>query len=205
MSTNIISWLFIAIAVAATIVTYSDMPEQMSIQWDLNSEVKEYANKAFAVYLLPGVMTLLTVLLPRNQNYQKFKSSLLILQNVLLLGLLSLHGVILASGYGLEVDLSKIVLPMVGIIFVTVGIYMPKFPPNNYFGIKTVYTVNNETVWRLTHRASAKYFILGGLLMIGTAFIPAPYQMILFLTIVVIVVLTSVYLSYHFAKHEKQA
>lgn len=202
MKRSILSWLIIVVSIAASIVVYPDMPELMPIHWDINHEANDQASKAFALFLLPGIMTLLTMILPRKQNDQKLKSSILIVQNVLMLGLLVLHGLIIASGYGLNVDMSKIVLPMVGILFITTANYMSRIPPNSDIGIKTMHTLSNDTVWIKTHKAAARIAGICGLLMIGTAFIPSPYQMILFLTIVVVPVLSSVYLSYYFSKQE---
>lgn len=200
MKKSVLSWLVIAIAIIAGIVAYPGLPEQMAIHWDMNNAVDEFAHKAFALFLLPGLMVILMVILPRKQNYQKHKSSIQIVQNVVLLSLLILHGAIIAYGYGLEIKMANIALPMVGIIFAATGNYMPRFQPNSYIGIKTIHTLTNETVWRKTHQAAAKFFVIGGLLMVGTAFIPAPLQMIIFFSLVVIVILASVYLSFHYAK-----
>lgn len=203
MKSNVLSWIIVAVAVIASIVTYPDLPEQMVIHWNVSNEVNGLAHKAFALLLLPALMVLMIVILPRKQNYYKHKPSMLIVQNIVLLSLLVLHSVTIAFGYGLEINIAKVVLPMVGIIFVVTGNYMPRFQPNSYFGIKTNLTLASETVWRKTHQAAAKFYVYGGLLTIAAAFVPAPFQMIIFFGIIVLIVLASVYLSFHFSKDNK--
>ena len=203
MKSSVLSWIIVAIAVIASIVTYPDLPEQMAIHWNVSNEINGLAHKAFALLLLPALMVLMIVILPRKQNYHKHKPSMLIVQNIVLLSLLVLHSVTIAFGYGLEINIAKVILPMVGIIFAVTGNYMPRFQPNSYFGIKTNQTLASETVWRKTHQAAAKFYVYGGLLLIAAAFVPAPYQMIIFFGIIVLIVLTSVYLSFHFSKDNK--
>lgn len=210
MNKSLLSWLIVVIALFAGAVVYPDMPEQMPIHWNANNEIDNYAHKALAIFLLPGLMTLFAIIFQiipiidyKKQNYSKFKPSLHIVQNVVLLGLLVLHGVMIAYGYGVEIKISTIVLPMIGIIFVAVGNYMPRFQPNSFVGIKTIYTLNNETVWRKTNRAAAKFYAIGGLLVIGTAFIPSPLQTILFISIVVIISFSTLFLSLYYGKQAK--
>lgn len=209
MNKNGIAWLIVAAAFIASAVTYSDLPAQMPIHWNINNEIDRYANKAVAVFLMPVLMALCTILFQlsprfdrRKQNVEKFKSSLAVIQNVLLLGLLVLEGFIIAYGYGVNINVGMIVPPMIGVLFVAIGNYMPRFKPNSYVGIKTHYTLNNETVWRKTHQTAAIFYVLGGLLMIATVFVPSPLQGIVFVSIAIIVAVSPLLLSFYYAKRE---
>ncbi|MGO4544814.1 SdpI family protein [Paenibacillus sp. 2TAB23] len=203
MKSNVLSWLIVSFALIASIITYPYMPELMAIHWDINKEIDGLANKAFALLLLPALMVILIVILPKKQNFQQHKHSLYVIQNVILLSLLVLHGVTIAYGYGLNIDIEKVVIPMVGVILAVSGFYMPRLKPDSLIGIKTAHTLANEAVWKKTHRAAAKFYVYGGLLMIVSTFVSNPYQMFVFFGIIVIIVLASVFLSFHFGKDQK--
>ncbi|OMF38270.1 hypothetical protein BK133_01720 [Paenibacillus sp. FSL H8-0548] len=203
MKSSLLSWFVVAISIAASIICYPDLPEQMAIHWNISTEIDGLAHKAFALLLLPALMIILIIVLPKKQNYQRYKSSIQTMQNVIILSFLVLHGVTIAFGYGVEINIVKIVLPMVGIILAVTGLYMPRFEPNSFIGIKTNPTLTNEIIWRKTHRSAAKFYVLGGLLLIPAAFLPAPYQIISFFAIIVIIVLASVFLSFYFSKDHK--
>ncbi|WP_138751075.1 SdpI family protein [Paenibacillus sinopodophylli] len=202
MKSSVLSWIIVSIAFVASIITYPYMPELMAIHWDINTEINGTANKAFALLLLPALMVILVVILPKKQNFQQHKYTLLVVQNVILLVLLVLHSVTIAYGYGLSIDIEKVVIPMFGIILAIAGFYMPSLKHNSYIGIKTVNTITNEDVWKKTHKAASSFYIAGGLFMIASTFIGNPYQMFVFFGIIVIIVLASVFLSFHFGKEQ---
>lgn len=200
MKSTVLSWIIISIAVVASIVTYPYLPDQMAIHWDINNEINGFAHKAFALLLLPALMVILIVILPRKQNYHKHKAALLIIQNVILLCLLVLHSTTIALGYGFAIDIEKVVIPMIGVILTVSGIYMPHFQHDSFIGIKTAHTLASESVWKKTHQMAAKFYFFGGLLMIASAFVPSPYQVFIFFGIILIIVLASVYSSFHYGK-----
>lgn len=203
MKSRIFSWIIVAIALIASMITYPDLPEQMAIYWDTNNEINGLAHKAFTLLLLPAFMVLLIVILPKKHAFQNQKPNMYTVQNVVLICLLVLHGVIIAFGYGLVFNLTTVIVAMVGIIFTVTGIYLPHFQPNSLVGIKTVHTLASEAVWKKTHTAASKFYWIGGLIMTISTFIPNPYQMFICFGIVLIVVLASVFLSFHFGKDHK--
>jgi uncharacterized membrane protein len=203
MKSSVLSWIIISIAFIGSFAVYPYMPEQMAIHWNVSNEINGFAHKAFALLLLPALMVILIVVLPKKQNYQIHKPGIHIVQNVTLLCLLVLHSVTIAFGYGVSFNIAKVILPMVGILLAITGYHMPRFQPNSFIGIRTTHTLASESNWRKTHKSAAKYYLIGGLLMIAATFVPAPYHTILFFGIFVMVVLASVYLSFHFGKDSK--
>lgn len=203
LRSNIFSWIVVTIALIASSVTYSDLPQQMAFYWNMNYQINGYAHKAFTLMLLPAFMIILIVTLPKKHAFQNQKPNMYTIQNVVLICLLVLHSVTIAFGYGLYFELTTVIVAMLGIIFTATGIYMPRFQPNSFVGIKTVHTLSSEVIWKKTHVAVSKFFLFGGLLMIASAFVPDPYQMFISFGIVLIVVLASVYLSFHYGKDHK--
>ncbi len=54
----------------------------------------------------------------------------------------------------------------IGIIFILIENYFPKFPMNFFFGIRTRWTLVSEVVWHKTHKTAGSLCILGGILII---------------------------------------
>lgn len=207
MNTKTLNWAVIIAAFALSAIVYKDMPQQMPVHWNANNEIDRYADKAFALFFLPGIMLLLTVIQtvypkadPRRNSYAKFQSSLDAIRLVTSLGLLCILGYTIAIGYGYNFSIAYVIMPFIGIVFMTIGNYMPRFQPNSFVGIKTPYTLSSETVWRKTHQSSAKLFFIGGLLIMANLFTPMPAQLVVFIALIAVVVLASIGLSYYYAK-----
>jgi uncharacterized membrane protein len=60
---------------------------------------------------------------------------------------------------------------MVGVLFTILGNYMPSMKPNYFIGIRTPWTLENETVWKKTHALAGKFWFAGGLIIIASGLI----------------------------------
>ena len=83
------------------------------------------------------------------------------------------------QGLGYNVPMSYIVPVIVGLIFIIIGNYLQRVRSNYFMGIRTPWTLSNETVWKKTHRLSGKLFFIGGLLILVSAFLPEEYKSII--------------------------
>jgi uncharacterized membrane protein len=59
--------------------------------------------------------------------------------------------------------------------FILLGNLMPRLEPNGWVGIRVPPTLENREVWKQTHRFGGKLFVLGGTLLLPTAFLPEPW------------------------------
>lgn len=200
MKKNIWNWLIVALSFIAGMISYSSLPDTLPVHWNAYGEPDRYAGKMFALFLIPAIMVLLMLLfkyLPKIDPKLAASSSTLkstdTINQILMLGLAAIQGFIIAYGYGVQLDIQMVVIPFIGILFITIGNYLPRMKPNRIVGIKTPLTLNNEQVWRKTHQLSAKIFFWGGFLIIVTVFLPGMLQLISFLTVVVLVSILSVF------------
>jgi len=58
------------------------------------------------------------------------------------------------------------------LLLIFLGNYMGKLRRNFWAGIRTPWTILNETVWERTHRLGGWLFVLAGLIGLVTTFIP---------------------------------
>jgi len=87
-------------------------------------------------------------------------------------------------------------------IFAITGNITYNVKPNNFIGIRTPWTLNNETVWKQTHHLAGILFFTGGLAgFILTFFLPQPYHAIILL--VVSIGATGIPLLYSYILHRR--
>ncbi len=78
----------------------------------------------------------------------------------------------------------------VWLLFVGISPLLPRISSNWWTGIRTPWTLSNETVWRRTHRVGGYMSASAGLLIVATAFLPHPARLwvsaLMFLAMVMI-------------------
>ena len=109
---------------------------------------------------------------------------------------------IFALASGLEISVSILVAPLLGVMFIVMGNYMPKARQNRTFGIKIKWTLESEENWNATHRFAGKLWVVLGVLMLLAAFLPETAFIVAFVVILTVAVVTSILYSYVY--HKKQ-
>ena len=112
--------------------------------------------------------------------------------------------IIYSSTHADEVNVGKLILPLIGLSFAGLGWYMPKFKQNYFVGFKLPWTLENETNWNETHKVAGKLWIYGGLFQAVVTFIlPMKFGMIAFMLAVAIMVIIPSVFSYRLFKKGK--
>ena len=57
-----------------------------------------------------------------------------------------------------------------GLLFIIIGNLLPKCRQSYTMGIKLPWTLNNEENWNKTHRFGGKVWVVGGVIIMATAF-----------------------------------
>ncbi len=77
------------------------------------------------------------------------------------------------SESGADEDLASLVMDCgLGLLFLIIGNYMPKFRQNGVIGIRVKWTLENEENWAMTHRFAGKCLMIAGFSCIVFAFLP---------------------------------
>lgn len=66
--------------------------------------------------------------------------------------------------HGNPFPVERAILAAVGLIFLVLGLLLPRLPPNYLAGVRTPWTLGNPRVWRTTHLRAGSVFALLGLL-----------------------------------------
>jgi len=174
--------LMIAAAVAATILIYPHLPEQVTTHWGMNGQPNGFSPKAAVWMLGPGalvlVLTLTSVLpwlSPKRFEVESFRSTYNFIMLAVFLMMAYCYGIILWAGVGLRIDIMRFVLGGVCLFIAAIGNVLSKVRRNFYIGVRTPWTLANERVWHATHRFAAKCFVIAGLVGLVLAMAGVPF------------------------------
>ena len=90
-----------------------------------------------------------------------------------------------------------------GLLFILLGNYFRNLKPNYFIGIRTPWTLENEAVWKITHRFSSAIWLVGGTLLIIINLLWYNQLFSWHITIFIISLLMVVPLCYSYLKFRK--
>ena len=174
------------LTLVAWLIALPHLPATMPIHWGANGEADGFATKINAMILTVGIMVLIYFIIafvpridPRKENYKYFSKTYNIVLNAVLLLFFFVNMSTILQGLGYNVPMAYIALIMAGLVFIIIGNYLQRVRSNYFMGIRTPWTLSNETVWKKTHRLSGKLFFIGGLLILISAFLPDGYKSVI--------------------------
>ncbi|MCJ7992180.1 SdpI family protein [Priestia megaterium] len=174
------------LTLVAWLIALPHLPATMPIHWGANGEADGFATKINAMILTVGIMVLIYFIIafvpridPRKANYKYFSKTYNIVLNAVLLLFFFVNMSTILQGLGYNVPMAYIAPIMAGLVFIIIGNYLQRVRSNYFMGIRTPWTLSNETVWKKTHRLSGKLFFIGGLLILISAFLPDGYKSVI--------------------------
>jgi uncharacterized membrane protein len=85
--------------------------------------------------------------------------------------LLVTENALVGRAFAADFNVLRPVAIATGVLLLTIGNYLGKARQNSVFGIRTPWTLADATVWDKTHRFTGRGMVLGGLVLIGLAFL----------------------------------
>lgn len=102
-------------------------------------------------------------------------------------------------------DISKVIMPIFGILFIILGNIMPKVEKNRTLGMKTKWSMYNEVTWQKTHRFTGFVGVLVGVLcLILGLFFKDMVNFIILMSLLVVLMVSTTIASYIYYKEEKK-
>lgn len=206
----IISSLITLIPILIGVVLWNVLPETMATHWGSNGEANGWSSKAFTVFGLPLILLVThwvciwaTLKDPKNkdQNHKVFGMVLWIIPIVSLL----MTSMTYAIALELDIRIDMFVRLLLGLIFVIMGNYLPKCKQNYTIGIKVTWALRNEENWNKTHRFAGKVWVLGGVLLLATVFIPMESFVGVLLVVILVLAFAPMVYSYFYYRKQLEA
>ena len=169
--------IIVLLPMLAGVLLWDQLPERMAIHWGANGEADGWSSRPVAVFGMPlfllaihwlGVWMTGQDKRNRHQNEKVLQIIFWIAPAVSLFGMGSTY----ASALGQSLPVDRLVMLLLGILFVIIGNYLPKCRQNYTIGIKIVWTLSDEENWNATHRLAGKLWMAGGFLLLLCAVLP---------------------------------
>ena len=188
--------------IAAGLALWDRLPAEMAAHWNAQGAVDGYLPKGMAVSIMPLFMLVthwvcfaVTRADPRNRE----QSSVLMHLVLYIAPVVSIGtGVMMyMHGLGREVDVIPVMQMFFGVLFIVLGNYMPKCRYNHTIGIRLPWTLRDEDTWNRTHRLAGPVWVIGGFVMLCTAFLKVFWITLGVLLVGVLVLTVYSYVYYH--------
>ena len=197
----------IGVQIIIACIAYPFLPQRIPIHWNIAGQVDGYATKLSGLFILPGTSFLLLVLSRSitmldarraRENQQVARRFTDYVIAAVMLFLLVLQLIIIATALHYPLNTMLIAAVMVSLLLIGIGNYLGKLRPNRWAGIRTRWTLANDTVWERTHRLGGWLFVAAGMVGLITAFLPGVgvWGILVALFVVVIIVTTYSYVEY---------
>lgn len=199
------SFAFLAAAAGATALVYERLPDPIPTHFDIHGNPDGWMPRAIGAWLMPGIAVVLWAvvrfarqILPRGDK-ARIDPKLMAFVAALMTAFLSVvHIVLLYVALTPGAPVTRIVLALASLLFVALGLVMPRTRRNPILGIRTAWTLTSDENWARTHRVAGYAMVMGGLAaaiatladglpglvfavlcILGAAIVPAVYSFLL--------------------------
>jgi len=156
---------------------WNDLPATVAVHWNVKGEIDRYGDKSELLlipFLLPLLIYVIFSLVPlidpkgkikqMGNKYFMLKAAMTIFMSIL--AMIIIYAVKNETLYN-----PNYIVLLIGILFVILGNYLKTLRANYFIGIKTPWTLENETVWKETHKLASKMWFIGGFIIILSSLI----------------------------------
>jgi immunity protein, SdpI family len=188
----------LAIALSASLILYPRLPAEIPIHWNIQGIIDDYGNKTWAAFLMPAMMSGMLLLFwaipwlsPKHFEVDAFRATYWFIILVITGMMGFIHGLTLwaaleAGKQQAQVDITRLMLAGLLVMFALIGNVMGKVRRNFYVGVRTPWTIASERVWNDTHRLAARLFVGAGVVGLIVVVLPLPLPAVA-ITVVVLI------------------
>lgn len=192
------------------LLLWNKLPDRLPTHFGVDGAADGWSGKGFAVFGLPLMMLFFHIVIffatrldKQNRGHNEKVMNLV----GLIFPVMSIVNsvIIYAQAMELELNLSMVLFPMLGLLFIAVGNWLPKIKQNSTLGIKIKWTLYNEENWNRTHRVAGFVWVIGGVIFCLMGFVAEKALLFLLpIQIILLAVVPMVY-SWNLARKQKQA
>ena len=186
--TLIITCLVCLLPVLLGVFLWQQLPDSLAIHFNMYNQPDNFAHKSFVVFGLPALMAVLQIVccVASDINAVKYatgKKIETVAKWIIPVMAVVMHTATLLYGMGMAVDIRRVAMMIVAIMFLVLGNYMPKL---EY--IKNYKREPHKA--RKIKRFMGKMMLIMGLLAIVSLFLPPVYSVIWLILLIPCVIFT---------------
>ena len=192
------------------LLLWDQLPDKLPTHFGIDGAADGWSGKGFAVFGIPAmwlIFHLITWGVTRLDQQNRGHNEKVLNLVGLTFPTMSIAFSILLYTRALEIelDMSAILFPLLGLLFIAMGNWLPKVKQNSTLGIKIKWTLYNEENWNKTHRFAGFVWVIGGVLFCLMGFVPEKTLLFLLpLQILLLAAVPTVY-SWNLARKQRAA
>lgn len=185
------------------IYIWNTLPNKVPVHWNWQGEIDRFGDKselALIALLLPLLTYVIFLIVPKVDPKDKIKNmggkyrSIKIL-TIVFMSVLTLF--IIYTSKNQSISNPNYIVLLIGILFIILGNYLKTIKANYFIGIRTPWTLENETVWKETHKMGGMMWFIGGfIIVLGSLLLDKKPNFILFFIITGIITIVPIVYSY---------
>lgn len=222
---RIVNYILIFLPTIINIVTFFYLPERIPAHYGFNGQVDRWGSR-YETFLLPAMVIVFGVFMllmarisakmdrktPEWERKGRDNEKYCLLSNIAALIVFNIMNLyFLYTSFAQVQNLSETafdfpsaIFALFGALFIVMGIIMPKVQRNSYFGLRTKWSMKNETSWKKSQQFGGISFITAGVLMIaGTVFLRGIKCTLWGFVICSVLLIAEVIYSYRASKKEE--
>jgi uncharacterized membrane protein len=199
--------MFLELTVSA--IGISILPDVMPVHYNFFGEVNRFGSKyeLLVILAISLIFSAVMILYTKNEKNKEVGNqkvfSLINICFLIFFNIINAYfiyiGYINSSNQGsANPDNSMQIISIVmAVLFSFMGYLMPKVKRNHVFGVRTIWSMKNDEVWKKSQYFSGIAMIIGGVLsIIGSIILPKAIVFIFMFSIIIIISVVSVFASY---------
>mgnify|MGYP000533331183 CR=1 FL=1 len=207
-------WLAALLIIAPFIygaLIFPNLPSRIPTHFNIEGKADAWGGPS-SIFIGPGIMGAVSVfvyVLMSNlksfdpKKYDEANDTLYSNFAVLTVAFLSMLSLIIiySSTHADQINVGKLILPLVGLSFAGLGWYMPKFKQNYFVGFKLPWTLENVDNWNETHKVAGKLWLYGGFFQVITSLVFSDMlALVCFMVTTLVMVIVPTIFSYRMFK-----
>lgn len=172
------------------VIYYNELPESIAIHFDINNNPDGYFSKNAFIFGMPFIMLAIQVFCCivndiNDKNQEANKKASKVFKWIIPILSIVMYSVTIMYAVDSSIDIRKVVMIILGIIFIVVGNYTPKTKGNVYVKFRNV---TDENIRKNIARISGYMLILNGILSIMSIL----FNQIVSVAVVILVILEAI-------------
>lgn len=211
-------WVIAALvlfSIAVTIVFISMMPDRVPMHYNAAGEVDRMGSK-YENLIFPGAIVIVglsLILARKSKDLKKNEEKVLLATGISLLACFNVLNIVLMykaltyqEGQTLELNVVKIVMVFLGVLFILLGNIMPKVRRNLLVGLRVSWTMKSDAVWQRSQRFSGITMVICGvLLLLSVLIFPTEAAAVVMVVLLVAWIAVTLIVTYTYYKKEQAA
>lgn len=222
---KIIHWIFIFLPMVIAAAFMPFLEDKVPIHYDVEDKVDGYGSK-YTYFVIAVFMSVTLIVIRivieyyRRKKYDEDKDRVHALNNIkvlsyfriviglvesIILAAILYKTYIISSGKDMSgADINKIVVIVFGCTIILLGNLMPKTKRNGGIGLRTIWSMHNDTTWTASNRVGGIFMMIGGIItiMIGIMTTGSAALIGMLITFLVITVLSVIYSYMAYKKYK---